>query len=86
MKNKFAGDEASAATLRTRYDWAASVPLKTAAEVFAMGKGKLATATIAPKPSLVSNPVYALIGVGALLIVFAPLSWVYLGRREKKTV
>jgi hypothetical protein len=82
MKNKLACDEANAATLKTRFDWAASAPLKTSAEFFDTAKMKLSTATIAPKPSLVSTPSYLLLGSGLLLVALAPVAWIYFRRRE----
>ncbi len=86
MKNKFAYDDTQAAVLKTRFDWAASVPTKTPAEFFQTAAAKLATMTLSIKPATVSTSVLAMLGAGALLVVLAPASYVALGRREKAVV
>ena len=82
MKNKLASSDSNAATLKTKFDWAASVPVNTPAQVFDMAGNKFATATIAPKPGLVSLPSYALLGSGILLLSLAPITWLYFKKRE----
>ena len=86
LKNKLACDETNAATLKIKYDWATSAPLKTSAQFFDTAKAKLASATIAPKPSLVSTPSYALLGSGLLLVALAPVTWVYFKKRENQSI
>ena len=86
VKNKLCYDEANAVVLKTRLDWAASVPVKTSAQVFDTAVTKFATVTITPKPSLVSAPSYALLGSGLLIVALSPITWVYFSRRDKKLV
>ena len=85
-KNKLCYDEANATALKTKLDWAAAVPVKTSAQVFDAANTKFATATILPKPNLVSAPSYALLGSGLLIVALAPITWIYLSRRDKKLV
>ena len=83
-KNKLCYDDANAAALKTKLDWAAAAPVKTSAQVFDTASTKFATATIAPKPNLISAPSYALLGSGLFIVAVAPITWMYLSRRDKK--
>jgi hypothetical protein len=85
-KNKLCYDETNAAALKTKLDWAAAVPVKTSTQVFDTAVTKFATATITPKPSLISLPSYALLGSGIFLLALAPVTWMYFSKREKQSV
>lgn len=85
VKNKLAYDDANAAVLKGRFDWASAVPVKTPSEFFATAKAKLTTMTLSVKPATISASVLAMLGAGSLFVAAAPVAYVVIGRREKQS-
>lgn len=81
MKNKIVCSNSCAASVKSMYDWATDLPIKTSTQAFSIAKSKLAQFAVGYKPVTIPNLTYALIGSGIILLASAPVSGILLKRR-----
>jgi hypothetical protein len=81
MKNKIVCSTTCASSVKTMYDWAADLPIKTSTQAFSTAKSKLASFTVGYKPVTIPNLTYGLIISGLIFLASAPISGMLLKRR-----
>lgn len=82
MKNKLTCSPACASAVRQSLDLASTVPEKTLQESVGIARTKLSALTVAYRPTKISSLNYALMGIGAVLIAFAPITWKIMQKRQ----
>jgi len=83
MKNKLVCSGACAQSVHQSYDWAADIPEKTLQEALMMGSTKLETMTVGYRPLSIPALNYVMIGVGAVLLAAAPITWKLMNKGPK---
>ncbi len=84
MKNKLTCSTACSNAIESSYDWAATASEKTLQESTEIARTKLASLTVAYRPTKIPALNYALIGIGIALISIAPITWKIVQKRSKK--
>lgn len=84
IKNKLVCSGACAQSVHESYEWAADIPEKTLQEALMIGNTKLATMTVSYRPISIPALNYVLIGIGAALLVAAPIAWKLMNKGQKK--
>ena len=82
-KNKFVCTNTCAGNIKTTFEWARDLPMKTVPQTYSIALSKLATFTVGYKPVQVPTITYLLAGAGAVLLVTSPLEWALVERRKK---
>jgi len=82
MKNKIVCGNTCAASVKSTYDWATNLPVKTSNQTFGIAKSKLAQFTVGYKPVTIPTLTYALLGSGMILLASAPVTWVLMKRHH----
>lgn len=80
MRNKIVCSNTCAISIRSTYDWAANLPMKTSDQTFGIAKSKLAQFTVGYKSITIPTLTYWLIGSGIILLTSAPVSWILMKR------
>ena len=82
IKNKLVCSNNCANQVKTSYNWASGLPIKTMSQTFSIAETKYSQFTVGYKPIQVPTITYGLIIGGAALLTIAPLEWVLIEKKK----
>lgn len=82
MKNKLVCSNECANNVKTGYDWASELPIKTMNQTYSIAQAKSSQFTVGYKPIQIPEITYGLIIGGAALLVAAPLEWKLIEKKK----
>lgn len=82
MKNKFVCSNECADHVRTEYDWASGLPVKSMNQTFSIAQMKYSQFTVGYKPIEIPLITYILIIGGSVLLPIAPLEWILVEKKK----